>query len=367
MRNTIVVVFLLLVNLVYSDWQQQEKVALPKGIQLSDLTVDQAGEVWLLSLSSILKLDPATRNPILVSEFKDGKLLSVLDRQVYVADNQNRLAVFDPELENNGVVLNLVLNGPTQLTALSADKSPVLALLEQKRLRFINEDKFSFYLNAEVDRFTFIPAADYSETRVPFFTLTKNRVYAWNGGSNRNPEKYLSRLLYSASADIIDLAADPGGNLFILFADSVVVLDNNGEYRNKIVIDKTPTGSVVLCNPLNGNLLIYNPLERNLRILSENKKETGEVVVLNKNHPNPVDNYTEIEFTLNQSLDITMTIYNLIGEPVKVVTRGYFSRGTHRMVWHADDEGGNLVPNGVYFYRLESKKGVAIRQLTVLR
>jgi hypothetical protein len=367
MKNTIVVVFLFLTTLVFSDWQQKEKVALPKGIQINDLTVDETGAVWIISSSSILKLDPGTKNPILISEFKDGKTMAVLGPQIYVVDIQNRLAFFNPEQENSVIDLNLTLTPPVQLNALQVEKNPVLAVLEQKKLRFVNQEKLSFYLNADIDRFAAIPNADYADAKVPFFTLSQERVYAWLGGNYRAPEKYQSRLLYSSSGDIFDLAADPDGNLFILFADSVVVLDNSGEYRQKIGIERMSSGSRVFSDPQNDNLILYNPVERNFRVLSESRKESGEAVVLNKNLPNPVDNYTEIEFTLAQSLDLTLTIYNLIGEPVKVVTRGYFSKGTHRSIWHADDERGNLVPNGVYFYRLESKKGFAIRQLIVLR
>lgn len=367
MKNTIVVVFLFLTTLVFSDWQQKEKVALPKGIQINDLTVDETGAVWLISASSILKLDPGTKNPILVSEFKEGRTMAVLGAQIFIVDAQNRLSIFNPEQENRTVDLNLTVNGSVQLNALRVEKNPILAILEQKKLRFVNQDKLSFYLTADVDRFTVIPNADYADAQVPFFTLSQDRVYSWLGGNYHAPEKYQNRLLYSTSGSILDLAADPEGKLFILFADSVVVLDNNGEYRQKIGIERMPSGSRIFSDPGNANLILYNPVERNFRVLTENKKETGEPVVLNKNQPNPVDNYTEIEYTLNQSLDLTLTIYNLIGEPVKVVTRGYISKGTHRVIWHADDERGNLVPNGVYFYRLESKKGFAIRQLIVLR
>jgi flagellar hook assembly protein FlgD len=98
-----------------------------------------------------------------------------------------------------------------------------------------------------------------------------------------------------------------------------------------------------------------------------NKTVRGDIITLHDNKPNPVDNYTEIEFTITDKLNLSVTVYNLIGEPVKVIAKRRFPKGTHHVVWHADDEKGNLVPNGIYFYRLESKKGVAIKQLIVLR
>lgn len=57
----------------------------------------------------------------------------------------------------------------------------------------------------------------------------------------------------------------------------------------------------------------------------------------------------------------------MIGEPVKTITQGSYNKGRFRVRWDGKDESGRILPNGVYFYRLESKKGVTIRQLIILR
>ncbi len=367
MKQLTVVVFCLLSTFVFSDWQQKEKVDLPKGVHITDLTVDDAGDVWLLTSSSILKLDAQNRNPILVAEARDGRMIAVRDHLIYEADIQNRISRFDSSQDYGVNDLGITLNASNDLTVVAANKEPVIAVLEQRRVRFVAEDKSSYFVNADAEQLAVIPGADYGGSTSLFYTLSHNRIMDWTGGTYREPERYQSRLIYSASTNIIDIAAGSDGGLFILFADSVVVLDEKGEYKTRIGIENMPPGSVVFSNPVSSGLVLFNPLEKILLFYNETRKIADDIIILNRNHPNPVDNYTEIEFKLNQSLEATMTVYNLIGEPVKVVTRGYFSRGTHRAVWHAEDEQGNLVPNGVYFYRLETKKGVAIRQLTVLR
>ena len=367
MKQLTVVVFCLLSTFVFSDWQQKEKVDLPKGVHITDLTVDDVGDIWLLTSSSILKLDAQSRNPILVAEARDGRMIAVRDHLIYQADIQNRISRFDSSMDYGVSDLGIMLNGSNDLAVVAANKEPVITVLEQRRVRFVTEDKSSYFVATDAEHLAMIPGVDYGGSSSTFFTLSRNRIMAWTGGTDQEPERYQSRLIYSASADIVDIAAGSDGGLFILFADSVVVLDDKGEYKTRIDIENMPPGSAVFANPVVNGLVLYNPVEKTLLFYNETRKTADDVIVLDRNHPNPVDNYTEIEFKLNQSLEATMTVYNLIGEPVKVITRGYFSRGTHRAVWHAEDEQGNLVPNGVYFYRLETKKGVAIRQLTVLR
>lgn len=362
-----IIVMLFLICGAFGEWQKTDEIVLPKNIQVNDLTITNDGEVWVLSASSILKIDPSLKDLILIQEITDGKLLVTAGEMIYFVKNNNRFLMLNLEKENIIQEAELVLNTPRQINAVSADDKSIVIVLELNRLAFIAEGKIIGAVTTDAEKFTVIPLADYNNSETPIFTLANNRVFSWTDGSYKNSEDYRSRLLYSSSGNILDFAADKDGDLYILFSDSVVVLLSNGEYKSKILIDNLPVDSKILINPANNNLLLFNRLEKTLQILSETKKESSDIIILNKNRPNPVDNFTEIDFTINQPLNLTLTVYNLIGEPVKVIARDYFSQGTHRVTWDACDEKGSLVPNGVYFYRLESNKGIAIKQLIVLR
>jgi hypothetical protein len=365
MKKIIVVLFL--ICLAYGEWQKGGEVALPKSIQVNDLTINNSGEVWILSGSSILKLEGPTKNPVLIQEIPDGKLLAVQDR-VFILDNLNRLITLDPVKTDLALPTKLLFDAASQISTIAVDNNQLIAVLGANQLSFASHKEVFGTLITNADRFGVIPLADYNNTQTPLFTLTNNRIYSWTGGAYNNTEKYQSNLLYSATNNILDFSTDQRGNLYVLFSDSIVVLGTNGEYIRKISIDNMSLGSRILTNPTNNDLILFDPLDKTLSFLSNVRDDDrGDIIVLNKNVPNPVDNYTQIEFTINQSLSLTITIYNLIGEPVKVITKGHYSKGTYRVTWNADDESGDLVPNGVYFYRLESARGVAIRQLIVLR
>jgi len=360
-------VILLFLCLAFGAWQQSGEITLPKSIQVNDLTISNSGEIWILSASALLKLEATSKSPLLIQEISDGKVLAAQD-EIYILDNTSRLVFLNPSKEEVAQPTRLTFNSPDGIAAINADNDRYVLVLESNQLNFCSKEKILGSIITNADKFTVVPLADYSDTQTPLFTLANNRISSWTGGTFKNIENYRSRLLYSASNTILDFTADENGNLFVLFSDSIVVLGLSGEYKQKISIETMPLGSKILTNPANNNLVLFNRFDKTLEILSNIRADDrGEIVALHKNHPNPVDNLTDFEFTINQPLNLTITIYNLIGEPVKVIAKGHYAKGTHQVTWHADDDKGNLVPNGVYFYRLESEKGVAIRQLIVLR
>jgi len=366
MKKLTVIFFLICSAL--GQWQQSDEIALPKGIQVNDLVINNLGELWVLSASSILKYERAAKKPFLIQEIANGKALTVIDEVVYVIDKSNRLLSLD--LTRDGLITsgNLIFNSPTQITHAKLDGKPILIIREPDRLLFTDCEKLLGFIGTNTEHFSIIPTADYEDINTPLFTLANNRIYAWTGATVDNPMNYQKKVLYSASHKILDFSTDKNGNLFVLFSDSVVVLDTDGSYKNKVNIHNVPPGSKILTTLSNNNVVIYNHAHKSLKTLAGiEQSQPEDIITLKNNHPNPVDNYTEIEFSIGQFLDLTITVYNLIGEPIKVIAKGRFPKGAHKVIWHAVDERGSFVPNGIYFYRLESKKGVAIKQLTVLR
>ncbi len=361
-------VFFFLMCIALGEWQQSDEITLPRGIQVNDLTISSTGELWILSTSSILKYETASRSPVLVQEIQNGKLLAVHEEEIYIVDNANRLITLGRDEAGPTQPAGFFFNYPTAIAVATAHDKPYVIVQEPNKLTFLSETRPLGSITTAARRLSTIPAADYDSRETPFFTLENNQIYAWTGGNLRTPENYSKRMMYSASSLILDFAANKNGNLYVLFSDSVVILESNGDYQSKIAIDNVPLGSRLLLNPVNNSIGIFDQLEKSVKILSGTKRNiTGDIITLYNNQPNPVDSYTEIPFTINQTLGVTITIYNLIGEPVKVIAKDLYQKGTHRVVWRADDDKGNLVPNGIYFYRLESNKGVAIKQLIVLR
>jgi len=55
---------------------------------------------------------------------------------------------------------------------------------------------------------------------------------------------------------------------------------------------------------------------------------------------------------LDKSAAVSLDIHNTKGQKVIILVNQQLERGTQTYIWDEDDENGNLVGSGVYFYKL---------------
>lgn len=84
--------------------------------------------------------------------------------------------------------------------------------------------------------------------------------------------------------------------------------------------------------------------------------------VLDQNFPNPFNPSTEIQFSLPQRSQVTLTIFDLLGREVTTLVSEELSAGSYSTRW---DAGG--MPTGVYLYRLRAGDFVETKKLLLLR
>ena len=89
--------------------------------------------------------------------------------------------------------------------------------------------------------------------------------------------------------------------------------------------------------------------------------------VLYSNYPNPFNPSTTIEFSIPQTGQVNMNIYNIRGQRVKSLQNSVLERGYHRVVWDGKDESNRSVASGVYFIKLESGRKTSIRKAMLLK
>lgn len=68
--------------------------------------------------------------------------------------------------------------------------------------------------------------------------------------------------------------------------------------------------------------------------------------------PNPFINSTLIQYSLNQTIPVTLNIYDVAGCRVRPLLSGIGAAGLHELTWDAKDENGVILPGGVYFLSL---------------
>ena len=84
-------------------------------------------------------------------------------------------------------------------------------------------------------------------------------------------------------------------------------------------------------------------------------------------YPNPFNPETTLRYLLSNSTYTRVSIYNMLGQQIRIVHDGYESAGQHDHTWQGIDDGGVPVAAGIYFQVIETADFRDVQKLTLLR
>jgi len=82
---------------------------------------------------------------------------------------------------------------------------------------------------------------------------------------------------------------------------------------------------------------------------TETETELPVGLTLRPNYPNPFSRITTIPFALSQATHVTLRVYDVLGRAVATLVDEVRPAGPHTVAWQPND-----LPNGLYFYRLQT-------------
>jgi len=88
----------------------------------------------------------------------------------------------------------------------------------------------------------------------------------------------------------------------------------------------------------------YGGGDSTMQVIEEYIPAMPEKMILLQNYPNPFNAQTTISYVLPVQSDISISIYNILGQEVEVIFKGIRQPGAHTVNWDAGD-----YPSGVYF------------------
>jgi len=88
---------------------------------------------------------------------------------------------------------------------------------------------------------------------------------------------------------------------------------------------------------------------------------------LEQNYPNPFNPETRIRYALPDQGHVTLKIYRIDGQLVRTLQDASQSPGRYERIWDGNNEFGNKVSSGVYFYRLQSNNFAQVRKMILLK
>jgi len=90
------------------------------------------------------------------------------------------------------------------------------------------------------------------------------------------------------------------------------------------------------------------------------------------NYPNPSNPETWIPFEINQDSEVSITIYDISGTPVRTIRVGYVEAGSYisqsrAIYWEGKTDTGGRISSGIYFYTLRMGTSICTRKMIVLK
>jgi len=86
-----------------------------------------------------------------------------------------------------------------------------------------------------------------------------------------------------------------------------------------------------------------------------------------QNFPNPTYGRTAFRYSLREKSDVTLTIFNLQGQKVKILFKGFADAGVYKVDWNGLDDHRRSLPSGTYLYRLQAGDFAETKRLMLVR
>ena len=99
-----------------------------------------------------------------------------------------------------------------------------------------------------------------------------------------------------------------------------------------------------------------------INVTEEDDAVIAKDYALLQNYPNPFNPVTEIRYVLPNPTQLSLVIYNLLGEEVARLVDGFLPAGEYQAVWDASD-----AASGIYIYRLKGDDIDIARKMLLLK
>lgn len=113
-----------------------------------------------------------------------------------------------------------------------------------------------------------------------------------------------------------------------------------------------------------------------IKVQGEQATDINELIVsdylpdgfeLHQNYPNPFNMSTSIEYSIPNKADVTLTIYNVLGQVVSYWNASSLPAGNYRYEWDGTNEQGSDIASGIYLYRLQYGSFALTKKMLLLK
>jgi len=101
--------------------------------------------------------------------------------------------------------------------------------------------------------------------------------------------------------------------------------------------------------------------------IGENAGGSSAQFELFPNFPNPFNPATQISYSLPRRTPVKLMIYNISGQIIQILVDEPQSPGFQQVSWNGQNESGEILPSGIYYFRLQAGEFVMTRKMIFLK
>ena len=195
----------------------------------------------------------------------------------------------------------------------------------------------------------------------------KCQIYVWDvvNDSIITNKKLFYQIPASGYAD--GMKVDSAGNIYCAGPTGIWIVSPGGKYLDKIAMSENPSN----CNwgDADGKTLYITAGKSLYRIrlatitgIESHGSLKTKTFKLYGNYPNPFNPATTITFDLSKNQNVTLKIFDILGNEKGTLLNGYLSAGRHSITFNGDS-----FPSGVYLYQMEAGNFVQTKKMVLLR
>jgi hypothetical protein len=129
-------------------------------------------------------------------------------------------------------------------------------------------------------------------------------------------------------------------------------LDNEAGFGLNHIFSLLPPGPITLFH-------VFGDMVSS--VISENPNLPNEFT-LSQNYPNPFNPTTKISFSISKDANVSLKVYNIMGEEVATLLRGFQKAGGYDVTFDASS-----FASGMYIYKLESENFTATKKMILMK
>jgi hypothetical protein len=333
-------------------------------------TVSANSEVWLnaeVSNANIVKLayrflqtnkfekvdmyDDGNHNDGTAGDGVYGTLISVgsTDVQYYIYTENNDAVKFSPERAEYEFY-SIEVTGDLVINEFMADNDTVVPDPSGEYddwIEFYNNSNNTISLNGY---FLSDESGDLTQWAFPDTSIGPNEyLIVWADDDDGQPGLHANFKLSASGEEIVLVAPDTTIVDEVTFGAQITDL-STGRYPNG-------TGSFVLMNPT-----FSAENTPGITDVDDSNYEQPHDFMLNQNYPNPFNPSTTISFSIPVEGNVSLKIFNVIGQQVDELVNDNLSAGNYSFIWNAKDQA-----SGIYFYNLTTDSFSETKKMILLR